>query len=191
VGRERPEEIVLLGGHLDGWDLAEGAHDDGAGCAEVLEAARLLVALDLRPRRTVRVCLFMNEENGLRGGLAYRAAHRDELARHVLALESDRGGFAPRGFATDARPAFYARLESCARLLEPWGAGALRGEGGGADISPLREHGVPLAELIPEDARYFDVHHSAADVLASVHPRELELGAAAIAAFAWCVAEEP
>jgi len=190
-GREAPDEIVLLGGHLDAWDVGEGAHDDGAGCVQTLAAARILLDLDLRPRRTLRVCFFMNEENGLRGGLAYRDTHRDELARHVLALESDRGGFVPRGFATDAGPELFARLATIARLLEPWGASTLRPGGGGADIGPLREHGVPLAEFLPDAARYFDFHHADTDVFAAVHPRELELGAAAIAAFAWCVADEP
>lgn len=188
-GSERPDEIVLIGAHLDAWDAGEGAHDDGAGCAHVIEAARLLLALELRPRRTVRVCLFMNEENGLRGGLGYRDAHREELAQHVLALESDRGGFAPRGFATDARPELRARLAAAAALLEPWGASLLRDGDGGADIGPLREHGVPLAELLPDAARYFDFHHADTDVVGAVHPRELSLGAAAIAAFAWCVAD--
>lgn len=190
-GRELPDEIVLIGAHLDAWDVGEGAHDDGAGCAHVIEAARLLIDLGLRPRRTVRVCLFMNEENGLRGGLAYRATHERELARHVLALESDRGGFAPRGFATDARPEQYARLAAITELLAPWGASTLRAGGGGADIGPLRAHGVPLAEFLPDAARYFDFHHADSDVLAAVNPRELSLGAAAIAAFAWCVADEP
>ncbi|MCY2961106.1 MAG: M28 family peptidase [Planctomycetota bacterium] len=189
LGREIPEQIVLLGGHLDAWDVGDGAHDDGAGCAQVLEAARLLLALDLRPRRTVRVCLFMNEENGLRGGTAYRDTHRDELARHVLSLESDRGGFAPRGFATDAPPGLYEELAGAARLLAPWGAATLRVGGGGSDIGPLREHGVPLAEYLPDPARYFDFHHAETDVIAAVHPRELSLGAAAIAAFAWCAAD--
>ncbi len=190
-GRELPGEIVLLGGHLDAWDVGEGAHDDGAGCVQTLEAARLLLALDLRPRRTVRVCFFMNEENGLRGGLAYRDTHREELGRHVLALESDRGGFVPRGFATDAGPELYARLAGYARLLEPYGASLLRAGDGGADIGPLREHGVPLAEFLPDASRYFDFHHADTDVFSAVHPRELSLGAAAIAAFAWCVADAP
>jgi hypothetical protein len=188
-GRERPDEIVLLGGHLDAWDLGQGAHDDGAGCAHVLEAARLLVRLDLRPRRTVRVCLFMNEENGLRGGLGYRDAHRAELPRHILALESDRGGFTPRGFATSAPPELFARLAEGTRLLEPYGVEPLRVGEGGADIGPLREEGVPVGEFLPDAARYFDFHHAATDTIDAVHPRELELGAASIAAFAWFAAE--
>ncbi len=191
VGRELPQEIVLIGGHLDAWDVSPGAHDDAAGCAQTLEAARLLLELGLRPRRTLRVVWFMNEENGLRGGRAYREAHLAELPRHVLALESDRGGFAPRGFATDAPPARFAELERHVRLLEPWGAGLLLQGSGGADISPMRQDGVVLAEYLPDAARYFDFHHAASDVPAAVSPREVQLGAAAIAAFAWCVADAP
>ncbi|MBL8860722.1 MAG: M20/M25/M40 family metallo-hydrolase [Planctomycetes bacterium] len=191
LGSELPEEIVLVGAHLDSWDVGVGAHDDGAGCVHAIEAARLLLELGLRPRRTVRVVLFANEENGLRGGLAYRDGHLAELPRHVFALESDRGGFTPRGFQTDAGPELFARLVGAARLLEPYGAGMVRPGGGGADIGPLAAHGVPLAQFVPDAARYFDVHHADTDVLAAVHPRELALGAAAIAALVWCVADAP
>lgn len=187
-GTEIPEEIVLVGGHLDAWDVGVGAHDDGAGCVQALEAVRILRDLNLRPRRTLRVVFFMNEENGLKGGLAYRDAHLAELDRHVLALESDRGAFTPRGFATDAEPELFAQMTEYARLLEPYGASMLRVGDGGADIGPLREHGVPLAEFVPDSARYFDVHHADTDVLAAVHPRELALCTAAIASFVWCVA---
>jgi hypothetical protein len=188
-GREHPEQFVLLGAHLDAWDVGQGAHDDGAGCVQALEAVRLLRALDLRPRRTLRVVLFMNEENGLRGALAYRDAHLQELGQHVLAVESDRGGFAPRGFSSAAQGETRATLAAIAALLEPIGAGALFFGGGGADVQPLEAHGVLTAGLVPEAARYFDVHHSEHDVLAAVHPRELNLGAGALAAFAYVAAE--
>ena len=183
VGRELPGEVVLIGGHLDAWDVGQGAHDDGAGCAHALAAARLLLTSPLgRPRRTVRVVLFMNEENGLRGGEAYRDAHRDELARHVLAIESDRGGGVPFGYASDATGA-------AAELLVRLYGGAPRSRGGGADISPLAEFGVPLTGFLPNPQRYFDFHHSRHDVLEAVHPRELELGAISLASMAWLAAD--
>jgi hypothetical protein len=182
-------EIVLVGAHLDGWDVGQGAHDDGSGCAEVLEAMRLLRALDLRPARTLRAVLFMNEENGLRGARAYREAHRDESARHVLAIETDRGGFAPRGFSTDASGDAFASLRAIAARLEPAGASLLRAGGGGADVSILHQDGVPLMELLSEPSRYFDVHHSERDILDAVNPRELELGAAVLAAMAFEAAD--
>ncbi|HEX6884478.1 MAG TPA: M28 family peptidase [Planctomycetota bacterium] len=185
VGRERPEEIVLIGAHLDAWDVGQGAHDDGAGCVHALEAARILRVSPLgRPRRTVRVVLYMNEENGVRGGAAYRDAHRDALDRHVLAIESDRGGFVPIGYTSDAHgPA----AELLARLF----GGAPARRGSGVDIAPLAEGGVPLAGFLPDAQRYFDVHHSRHDVLAAVHPRELQLGAISLASMAWLAAEHP
>ncbi len=188
-GRELPEEIVVLGAHLDGWDAGQAAHDDGAGCCHVLEAVRLMKALDLCPRRTIRVVLFANEENGTAGARAYRAAHREELPRHVMALESDRGGFSPRGFTTTAGDEGLAVLGSIAALLEPIGADRVRPGGGGVDIGPLGRHGVPLVGFLCDSHRYFDVHHSERDTIESVHPRELNLGAGAIAALAFVVAD--
>ncbi|MFN0009131.1 MAG: M28 family peptidase [Planctomycetota bacterium] len=188
-GASRPEEIVLIGAHLDAWDVGQGAHDDGAGCVHVLEALRILKTLGLRPARTIRGVLFMNEENGLRGGIAYRDAHKDELQRHVLAIESDRGGFVPRGFATDAQGSALAALREIAALLEPAGASMMRPGEGGADISVLRRDGVVLMELVTDPQRYFDLHHSSRDTLDTVHPRELELGAAVLAAMAYGAAE--
>ena len=188
-GTERPDEIVLLGAHLDAWDVGSGAHDDGAGCVQVIEAVRLLLALDLRPRRTLRVVLFMNEENGLRGARTYAADHESELAQHVLALESDRGGFTPRGFTTTAKGEELAMLTEAAALLAPLGAGEMRPGGGGADIGVLAPAGVPLVGYLPDAQRYFDFHHSELDVLEAVHPRELALGAAAIAGLVWMVAD--
>ena len=135
--------------------------------------------------------LYANEENGLAGARAYAAGHADELARHVLALESDRGGFAPRGFDTDAERAGFERLAAMAALLEPIGAARVEAGGGGADISTLAPSGVPLVGLVPDAARYFDVHHAARDTLEQVAPRELQLGTAAMAALLWMVAEDP
>ncbi len=191
VGREAPEEILLVGGHLDAWETGVGAHDDGAGCVQSIEAARLLLACGLQPRRTIRVVLFANEENGLAGARAYRQKHEQELARHVLALESDSGGFAPRGFETDVDPSALPTLRAMASLLAPIGADRVETGRGGADISVLADHGVPLFGYVPDPQRYFDVHHSALDTLDSVHPRELELGAAAIAALLYLAAELP
>jgi len=133
--------------------------------------------------------LFMNEENGLRGGRAYHDTHKQELARHVLAIETDRGGFSPRGFETNARGDLLATVRAIAELLEPAGAGLVRAGGGGADISLLQEDGVPLMELLTDPQRYFDVHHCVRDTLDTVSPRELELGAAALAAMAFGVAD--
>ncbi len=191
AGREKPEEILLVGGHLDAWETGVGAHDDGAGCVQSIEAARLLLVCGLKPRRTIRVVLFANEENGLAGGRAYRQAHEAELEHHVLALESDSGGFAPRGFETNLDPAAWTELRALTALLAPIGADRLESGRGGADISVLAEHGVPLFDYDPDPQRYFDVHHSALDTLEAVHPRELELGAAAIAALLYLVAELP
>ncbi|MCE9595819.1 MAG: M20/M25/M40 family metallo-hydrolase [Planctomycetes bacterium] len=186
-GREKPDEIVLIGAHLDAWDAGEGAHDDGAGCAHVIEAMRVLRSLDLKPRRTIRAVLFMNEENGLAGGREYARAHAAELEHHVFALETDRGGFAPRGIG--AGPELKPALAPLVALLEPWGAGTWYEGDGGADISTLQPAGVPLGEMLPEDARYFDYHHCARDVLGEVDERELALGAATVAATAFLVAD--
>jgi hypothetical protein len=189
VGRELPDEVLVVGGHIDAWDKGVGAHDDGAGCAQSIEAARLLLASGLHPRRTIRVVLFTNEENGLRGGLAYHEAHAEELDRHVMALESDRGGFLPRGFTTDANPAALAALRAATEPLGILDAAKVRPGGGGADISPLAAAGVPLVGLWPDSSRYFDVHHCERDTLDQVSPRELQLGATCMAVLLWQVSE--
>jgi Zn-dependent M28 family amino/carboxypeptidase len=189
VGSESPDEIVVIGAHLDAWDVGQGAHDDGAGCAHVLEAARLILASGLKPRRTIRVVLFMNEENGTRGAQGYFKEHERE--RHVLALESDAGGFTPRGFSTDANAAALEQLRAIAALLEPASAARVDPGHGGTDIGPLSKLGTPLVGFRPDDERYFDFHHSDKDVLEAVHPRELALGAAAIAGLAYVAADMP
>jgi Zn-dependent M28 family amino/carboxypeptidase len=189
VGRERPDEIVVVGGHLDAWDVGEGAHDDGAGCVQAIEALRLVQACGLVPRRTLRCVLWANEENGLRGARAYRDAHAKELEKHVLSLESDRGGFAPRGFETNATGKAWDELVRVAALLEPWGAGMLRRGGGGADTSPLEALGLNVMEFLPDATRYFDFHHCARDTVDQVHPRELALSTGAIAAMVFSVAD--
>ena len=181
-GSEKPEEVITLGGHLDSWDLAEGAHDDGAGIVQTIECLRLLKQLGYKPKRTIRFVLFMNEENGLRGGKEYGAwAARRKNERYIAAMESDAGGFAPDGFCSEGTPAQRKRMQSWEPLFRPYGLHSFDREGGGADISPLEPLGTMMVELMPESQRYFDVHHSALDVLESVNPRELHLGAAAMA----------
>ncbi len=192
IGGERPDEIVLLGAHLDAWDLGHGAHDDGAGCAHVLEAMRLLSSGGDRPRRTIRAVLFMNEENGLRGALDYEALHRDALRRgsHVAAFETDSGGFAPEAFTCSLRGAELAAMRQRLSPLERLGMAPLvEGGGGGADISVLRPHGTVLFGLMVASHRYFDFHHTAQDRLEAVNPRELAVGAAALAFAALAVAD--
>lgn len=190
-GSERPHEVVVVGGHLDAWDLGRGAHDDAAGCVHALEAVRLLQASGLRPKRTVRVVLFANEENGLRGAKAYAETHRDEAARHVAAIESDAGGFTPLGFTCSLRDEAAEAVRRALLPLQGFGAGAfLPGAGaGGADLGPLLALGVPCYGLVVDGQRYFDYHHAAVDDLPAVHERELALGAAAVAFAAWALAD--
>jgi carboxypeptidase Q len=191
TGRESPAEIVVIAAHLDSWDLATGAVDDGAGVAMVMEALRLLEELGLRPRRTVRGVLYMNEENGLRGGKAYAEAHAAELPRHVAALETDSGAGRPTGVSATVGSGGLERLGDVVRLLRPLGADTLVTGGGGADIGPLQDAGVPQLGLRLDTTRYFDWHHSPADTLDKVDPRELALGAAAVAVVAYTLAEAP
>lgn len=188
-GTEKPDEIVLVGGHLDSWDVNQGASDDGTGIVQSIEVMRLWKALGIRPKRTLRVVCFMNEENGLAGGRAYYEAHKDEMAKHVVALESDSGGFTPRGFAFDATNADMPDLKAMGSLLEVLGAERITGAGGGADVSPMNAAGVPLASYVPDGHRYFDVHHSALDTIEQINERELEAGAAAMAAMLYMIAD--
>lgn len=191
-GAERPEEIVLLGAHLDSWDVGTGAHDDGAGCAMVAGAAHAMLAAGLRPRRTVRVVLYASEEYGGHAGDAYLEAHQAELGRHVAALESDSGCFPPDGFSvrTDD-PTVLGRLALLAAPLSELGAGTVRPGWAGVDIGPIVEHGVPGLAYRTHNERYFDYHHSAADTLDKVDPADLRAGVAAIAGLAWAVADAP
>jgi hypothetical protein len=191
TGSELPNEIILVGGHLDSWDLAVGAHDDGAGCAAALEAVALLHDLGLRPRRTIRVVLFMDEEFGGTGGRAYAAAPQRKGERHLVAAESDRGGFVPIGLAVGGRDQKVLDLVSeHADLLKPFGVSFIVPGGGGVDVAPLIEKGAAPAAVIVNSQAYFDVHHSALDVVSSVHPRELELQAVILAALAYILAQE-
>ncbi len=189
TGSEKPDEILVVGGHLDAWTTGDGAHDDGAGCMHSVEALRLIKEMGFKPKRTIRCVLFMNEENGLRGGRAYYRAHLAEMDKHVLALESDSGGFTPRGFSSDAHKEAKIVLDEIAKLLVNAGAGKVYGGGGGADVSPMRASGVILMGFRPDGHRYFDLHHSRNDVFSSVNERELELGAACIASMLYVVAD--
>lgn len=182
-GREKPDEVVLLGAHLDSWDVGTGAHDDGAGVVMAMETARLIAQLQPAPRRTVRIVLFANEENGLAGGRAYAAAHASELPLHVAALESDAGGGRPLGVVIKAGKGGDALVRRFLGPLEAVDAAALLpGEAGGADLSPMAPAQVPLAGVRVDTRKYFDVHHSAADTLDKVDPQAL---AQSTAAFAW------
>jgi carboxypeptidase Q len=190
-GRELPDEVVVLGGHIDSWDVAPGAMDDAGGCVAAWEAVRLMARLGLRPRRTVRVVLWTNEENGLRGGNAYRDAHRDELPNHVLAIESDEGVFAPTGFSFTGTDAAYEWIRGIGALLAPIGAGQMNRGGGGADIGPIMALGVPGMGLEVEQARYFWYHHTAADTPDKLDPRDVARSVAAMAVMAYVAAEMP
>ena len=180
-GSTYPDEIVVVGGHLDSWDLGDGSHDDGAGCVQSMEVLRLLKATGYRPKRTIRVVLFMNEENGLRGGTTYAEQAAINNEKHIFALESDSGGFTPRGFSFDCNQANFKQVESWKSLFEPYLVHLFVKGGSGADIGPLKNDNIVLAGLRPDSQRYFDHHHSANDTFAHVNKRELELGAASMA----------
>ena len=190
-GTEHPEQVVLLGAHLDSWDVGTGSHDDGGGCIQIWEALRTIKRLGIHPRRTIRVVLYTNEENGLRGGLAYREAHKDEVPNHVLAIETDSGTFRPLGFGITASPLATAQFREVARLLEPIGANAVGGEGGGADIGAIMKDGAPGAGLNVEGSKYFYYHHTNADTLDKIDPKDLNLCVAALAVVAYIVADMP
>jgi len=190
-GRELPEEIVLVAGHLDCWDVGTGAQDDGAGVVLALAAARILVKQDLRPRRTVRVVHFTSEEYGGHGGDAYLEAHRSELDRHVLAIESDSGAFAPRGFSVDADSSVIADLALAAAPLArvaPAEWKVSKG-GSGVDIGPIVREGVPGVGHRVDTTHYFDVHHSRADTFEKVDPDLMARNVAVIAGLIYSVAE--
>jgi carboxypeptidase Q len=190
-GSEKPDEIVLISGHYDSWDVGEGAHDDGGSCIVVWEAARLLKELGLRPKRTIRVVLYTNEENGLRGGNGYRDAHREELAKHVLAIESDSGIYKPEGFGLAETTPLQVRanLQEIAKLLSGIGADRIAESDGGADIGPIMREGVIGASLDVEGSHYFDIHHTHADTLDKVNPQDLKLCVATMAVMAYTVAD--
>lgn len=186
-GSEFPQEIITVGGHLDSWDLGDGAHDDGAGCVQSMEVLRLLKSTGYKPKRTIRVVLFMNEENGLRGGNKYAEEAKAKGENHVFALESDAGGFTPRGFSIDATDEKFKKIENWKPLFEPYLVHYFKKGYGGADIGPLKNEKIVLAGLVPDSQRYFDHHHAATDTFEHVNKRELELGAATMASLVYLV----
>ena len=188
TGTEKPGEVIVIGGHLDSWDIGQGAHDDGAGCVQSIEALRILKKFGLKPKRTIRAVMFMNEENGLRGGIGYAAKERPG-EKHLAAIESDEGGFRPRGFGI-ADSAAFRKVAPWAPLFSFFDADLFRLGGGGSDISPMGPKGIPLMSLIVDTYRYFDSHHSENDNLAAVNERELALGAAAMAILSYVMAQE-
>ncbi len=184
-GAEYPEQVMVVGGHLDSWDLADGAHDDGAGCVHSMGAAHLLMQRDEPLKRTLRVVLYMNEEFGLDGARKYAELTKDD--KHVLAIESDAGGYIPRGFSFDTDTTTLERIRKFQPLFLPYGLFEFTNQGSGADVSQIQDRHAILGGLRPESQRYFDVHHAATDVFAAVNARELEMGTASIAAIIYLI----
>ncbi|WP_026450675.1 M20/M25/M40 family metallo-hydrolase [Aequorivita capsosiphonis] len=181
TGSVHPNKFMVVGGHLDSWDLADGAQDDGAGVVQSMEVLRLFKKLNYRPKHTIRVVLFMNEENGLRGGLKYAEEAKRKKEKHVFALESDSGGYTPRGFSLETDAANVAQIRSWAPLFKPYLIHLFDEGYSGADIRPMKGNIDVLAGLQPDSQRYFDIHHSENDTFDQVNKRELELGAATMA----------
>lgn len=181
-GTKFPNEIILVGGHLDSWDVGHGAHDDGAGVMQSLAALELLKKINYKPERTIRVVFFMNEENGLRGGKKYAEVAAAKGENHIAAIESDRGGFTPRGFHVEGNSEALEKIRAWKDILEPFGLHQLTEGHGGADIGPLKTDDNVLIGFVPDSQRYFDHHHSNNDTFDTVNKRELELGAASISA---------
>lgn len=186
-GSVNPEKIITVGGHLDSWDIGEGAHDDGAGVVQSMEVLRIFKAIGYKPQNTIRAVLFMNEENGNRGGEKYAQEAKNKNEEHIAALESDRGGFSPRGFSVDG--AGFNKIKSWIPMLKPYGVYEVLPGFAGVDIGPLKKEqkNIALIGLVPDSQRYFDYHHSADDVFENVNKRELELGGATLAALIYLI----
>lgn len=182
-GSEHPERIMVVGGHLDSWDLGDGSHDDGAGCVQSMTVLEILKKIGYKPKNTIRVVLFMNEENGVKGGLKYEEQSKSNKENHIFALESDSGGFTPRGFSVDCDETNYSKILSWENLFEPYLIHIFRKSKGhtGVDIGPLSSDKIVKVGLQPDSQRYFDYHHAANDIFDAVNKRELELGAATMA----------
>jgi hypothetical protein len=188
-GSENPDHIITVGGHLDSWDVGEGAHDDGAGIVHSMEALRILKELNYQPKNTIRVVFFMNEENGNRGGKSYATYAKESGLKHIAAIESDRGGFSPRGFDVDGSAEHLGLLQSFAPLFKPYYLHHLEKGYGGVDIGPLKKEfeGIALFGFVPDSQRYFDFHHNHNDVFENVNKRELHMGAGSIASLIYLI----
>ncbi len=186
-GIETPENIILVGGHLDSWDIGEGAHDDGAGVVQSIEVLKSFIDMEVKPKHTLRCVLYMNEENGNRGGKSYAEKVKRDGETHIFALESDRGGFSPRGYSIDGNSNQLKQIQSFQNLLSPYQLHIFEKGYGGVDIGPLKDGSVCLVGLVPDSQRYFDFHHAPTDVFENVNKRELELGAAAITSMVYLV----
>ncbi len=188
-GSEFPDEIIIIGGHLDSWDLAQGASDDGTGVVQSMEVLNLFKALNLHPKRTIRCVAFMNEENGLRGGKKYAEVAKQKRENHIAAIESDEGGFTPRGFTFNGDSIQIQKLISYKKMFTQYGLHDWVNGYGGSDINPLEDQGTMLIGFSPDPQRYFDIHHSALDTFDRVSKRELELGAASITSLVWLLSQ--
>ena len=187
TGSKYPDEYIVVGGHLDSWDLGDGAHDDGAGCTQSMEVLRLLKLSGIKPKRSIRVVLFMNEENGLRGGNRYAEIAAQKNENHIFALESDAGGFTPRGFYFDCDQSNFEQILSWKSLFKPYLIHFFELGGSGADIGPLKNETNVLSGLKPDSQRYFDYHHAPNDTFDAVNKRELELGAATMTSLIYLI----
>jgi len=186
-GRKYPDQIIVVGGHLDSWDVGDGSHDDGAGIVQSMEVIRIFKSLGYKPNRTIRVVLFMNEENGLRGGNKYAEIAREKNENHFFALESDAGGFTPRGFSFDTSAEEFELIEPWVKYFKDYALDNFFLGGSGADIGPLKDGRVILSGLRPDPQRYFDYHHAPSDTFDKINRRELELGAAAMTALIYLI----
>jgi len=186
-GCEKPEEIIVVGGHLDAWDNSEGAHDDGAGCMQAIEVLRIFKELGIKPKRTIRAVMFMDEEIAQRGGKKYADEVRRKNEKHIAAIEADRGACAPVGFFIDANEQIVNKISSWKKYFKPYRILFFEKGGSGVDVGPLKEFGTTLIGFLPEVQRYFDWHHSANDTFEQIHIRELQLGSATIAALVYLI----
>ena len=187
TGSEYPDEYIVVGGHLDSWDLADGSHDDGAGCMQSMDVLRLLKLSGIKPKRSIRVVLYMNEENGMKGASKYADLAKQNNENHIFALESDSGGFTPRGFSFDCSEAQFNKISGWKSLFKPYLIHYFEQGGSGADVGKLKNGTTVLAGLRPDSQRYFDYHHAENDTFDAINKRELELGAATMASMIYLI----